>query len=94
MTEPDTTLDLIAAQFTRHDVAKSGKGYAILDRRTADTVARLRAIPNTDRFELFYWSNSKGRWTTFGNFGRMKLMLESAREIIENDPMFRVARYR
>jgi hypothetical protein len=94
MTEPDTTLDLIAAQFTRHDVAKSGKGYAILDRRTADTIARLRPIPDTDRFELFYWSNTKGRWTTFGNLGRMKLMLESAREIIENDPMFRVARYR
>ena len=94
MTEPDSTLDLIAAQFTHHDVAKSGKGYAILDRRTADTIARLRPIPNTDRFELFYWSNTKGRWTTFGNFGRMKLMLESAHEIVENDPMFRVARYR
>ena len=94
MTEPDITLDLIAAQFKRHDVAKSGKGYAILDRRTADTIARLRPIPDTDRFELFYWSNAKGRWTTFGNLGRMKLMLESAREIIENDPMFRVARYR
>ena len=92
--EPDPMLDLIAAQFTRHDVAKSGKQYAILDRRTADTIARLRPIPDTDRFELFYWSNTKGRWTTFGNLGRMKLMLESAREIIENDPMFRVARYR
>jgi len=86
MTEPDIILDLIAAQFKRHDVAKSGKGYAILDRRTADTIARLRPIPDTDRFELFYWSNA--------NLGRMKLMLESAREIIENDPMFRVARYR
>jgi len=80
--KPDPTLDLIAAQFTRHDVAKAGKEYAIL------------AIPDTDRFELFYWSNLKGRWTTFGNFGRMKLMLESALEIVENDPMFRVARYR
>jgi hypothetical protein len=92
--EPDPMLDLIAAQFTRHDVAKSGKQYAILDRRTADTIARLRPIPDTDRFELFYWSNARGRWTTFGNLGRMKLMLESVREIIENDPMFRVARYR
>ena len=92
--EPDPMLDLIAAQFTRHDVAKSGKQYAILDRRTADTIAQLRPIPDTDRFELFYWSNTKGRWTTFGNLGRMKLMLESAREIVENDPMFHVARYR
>ena len=50
--------------------------------------------PDTDRFELFYWSNVKGRWTTFGNLGRMKLMLESAHEIVENDPMFRVPRSR
>jgi hypothetical protein len=92
--EPDPMLDLIAAQFTRHDVAKSGKQYAILDRRTADTIARLRPIPDTDRFELFYWSSTKGRWTTFGNLGRMKLMLESAQEIVENDPMFRVTRCR
>jgi hypothetical protein len=46
--------------------------------------------PDTDRFELFYWSNVKGRWTTFGNLGRMKLMLVSAHKIVENDPMFRV----
>jgi hypothetical protein len=92
--KPDPALDLIAAQFTRHDVAKAGKEYAILDRSTADTIARLRPIPDTDRFELFYWSNTKGRWTTFGNFGRMKLMLESVHEIVENDPMFRVARHR
>jgi hypothetical protein len=32
--------------------------------------------------------------TTFGNLGRMKLMLESAHEIVENDPMFRVPRSR
>ena len=55
---------------------------------------RLRPIPDTDRFELFYWSNVKGRWTTFGNLGRMKLMLESAHEIVENDPMFRLPRGR
>ena len=46
------------------------------------------------RFELFYWSNVKGRWTTFGNLGRMKLMIESAHEIVENDPMFRIPRAR
>jgi len=92
--KPDPMLDLIAAQFTRHGVAISGKQYAIRDRRTADTVARLRPIPDTDRFELLYWSNTKGRWTTFGNFGRMKLTLESAQEIVESDAMFRGARYR
>jgi hypothetical protein len=94
MTKPDATLALIAARFTRYDVKKSGKGYAIIDRRTANPIARLCPIPKTDRFELFYWSNTKGRWTTFGNLGRMKLMLESAHEIVENDPMFRVPRYR
>ena len=92
MSKPDPTLAQIAAQFTRHSVEKSGGAYLILDRLTANAVARLRPIPDTDRFELFYWSNLKGRWTTFGNLGRMKLMLENAQEIVENDPMFRISR--
>ena len=90
MSEPDQTLDRIAARFTRHKVEKSRNGYSIIDRRTSNPIARLRPIPDTDRFELFYWSNAKGRWTTFGNMGRMKLMLESAHEIVENDPMFHI----
>ena len=92
MAKPDPTLAQIAAQFTHHDIEKSGGGYLVIDPRTSNPVARLRPIPNTDRFELFYWSNVKGRWTTFGNMGRMKLMLTSAYEIVENDPMFRVPR--
>jgi hypothetical protein len=91
MSKPDSTLDLIAAWFTGHDVEKS---YTPIDRRTSRAAARLRPIPDTDRFELFYWSNTKGRWTTFGNLGRMKLMLDSAHEIVENDPMFRIPRSR
>jgi hypothetical protein len=94
MAEPDATLNLIAAQFTRYNVEKSGGRYVIVDCRTADPVARLRPIEGTDRFELFYWSNVKERWTTFGNMGRMKLTLESAHEIVEGDPMFRVPRSR
>jgi hypothetical protein len=90
MTKPDPTLAAIAARFTRHDVEKSGSNYTIVERRTSNPVARLRPIPDTDRFELFYWSNAKGRWTTFGNLGRMKLMIESAHEIVENDPIFRI----
>jgi len=39
--------------------------YVIVDRRTSNPIARLRPIPDTDRFELFYWSNVKGRWRTF-----------------------------
>jgi len=90
MTKPDLALSQIAARFTRHDVEWSRGAFMIIDRRTANPIARLRPIPDTDRFELFYWSNAKGRWTTFGNLGRMKLMLESAREIVESDPMFRI----
>jgi hypothetical protein len=89
MTQPEPTLALIAAQFTHHDVKKSGSGYTLIDRRTANPVARLRPIKGTDRFELFYWSNRNARWKTFGNMGHMKLMLDSAREIVESDPMFR-----
>ncbi len=91
MSKPDPVLAQIAAQFSRHDVAKSGAAYLILDRRNARPIARLRPIPGTDRFELFYWSIAKNRWTTFGNLGRMKLLLESAREIVDNDPMFRAS---
>jgi hypothetical protein len=94
MTKTDPTLAQIAGQFTRYDVEKSGGGYMILDRRSSKPVARLRLIPGTDRFELFYWSNIKGRWRTFGNLGRLKLMLESAHEIVETDPMFRIPRSR
>ena len=92
MTKPDLALSQIAARFTRHDVEWSRGAFMIIDRRTANPIARLRPIPDTDRFELFYWSNVKGRWTTFGNLGRMKLMLESAHEIVESDPMFRIPR--
>jgi len=94
MSTPDPTLDLIAARFTGHDVEKSGNGYTLIDRHTSQAAARLRPIPDTDRYELFYWSNTKGRWTIFGNLGRMKLMLDSAHEIVENDPMFRIPRSR
>ena len=94
MTTLDLALSQIAARFTRHDVEWSRGAFMIIDRRTANPIARLRPIPDTDRFELFYWSNVKGRWTTFGNLGRMKLMLESAHEIVESDPMFRIPRGR
>ena len=94
MTKPDLALSQIAARFTRHDVEWSCRAFMIIDRRTANPIARLRPIPDTDHFELFYWSNVKGRWTTFENLGRMKLMLESAHEIVESDPMFRIPRGR
>jgi hypothetical protein len=92
MARPDPALAQIAARFNTFDIEPSRGGYTMIDRRTSNPIARLRPIPSTDRFELFYWSNSKGRWTTFGNMGRMKLMLESAHEIVENDPTFRIPR--
>jgi hypothetical protein len=92
MKQNDPILGKIVAQFTNFEVEPSRGGYTIVDRRTAGPIARLRPIADTDRFELFYWSNVKGRWTTFGNMGRMMLMLKSAHEIVENDPMFRLSR--
>ena len=92
MPHTDPTLAKIVAQFTNFGVEPSRGAYTIVDRRTSNPIARLRPIPDTDRFELFYWSNIKGRWTTFGNMGRMKLMLKSAHEIVENDPVFRTPR--
>ena len=94
MTKPDPTLAQIAARFTRHNVEKSGGAYTILDRRTSNPVARLRLVLDADRFELLYWSNVKNRWASFGNLGRMKLTIESAHEIVENDPVFRIPRNR
>jgi hypothetical protein len=43
-----------------HDVEWSRGAFMIIDRRTANPIARLPPIPETDRFELFYWSNVKG----------------------------------
>ena len=60
MTKPDPALAEIAAQFTRYDVEWSRGAYVIIDRRTANPFARLRPIPDTDRFELFYLV--KYRW--------------------------------
>ena len=89
-TTPDPILARIAHQFAGYGVEKSAGGYLIADPRAATAVARLRPIPDTDRFELFYWSNRIGRWKTFGNLGGMKLVLESAHEIVETDPMSRI----
>jgi hypothetical protein len=94
MVKSDTTLAQIAARFARHNVEWNRGAYVIIDRGAAHPIGRLRPIPDTDRFELFYWSTVKERWTTFGNLGRMKLRLDSAHEIVESDPMFRIQRSR
>jgi hypothetical protein len=94
MTKTDPTLVQIAAKFAKFDVEPGRGGDVIIDRRTASPMARLRPIPDTGRFELFYWSNLKERWTIFGNFGHMKRTLERAHEIVESDPMFSISRRR
>jgi len=52
-------------------------------------VARLKPLPGTDRFELFYWSAVRERWKTFGDFGRLALELDAAAAIVRDDPIFR-----
>jgi hypothetical protein len=57
MIKPAPRFAEIAAQFMRHDIEWSRGAYMIIDRRTANPIARLRPILDTDRFELSYWSN-------------------------------------
>jgi hypothetical protein len=83
MMQTDPTLAKIAAV---HQIRHHAKSRRLHDRRPRHLEPDRAAAP------IFYWSNVKGRWTTFGNMGRMKLILKSAHEIVENDPMFRVSR--
>lgn len=92
MTAPDPTRAQIAAKFTAFDVRKSRGGYTLIERRSDKPIARLKPIPNTDRFELFYWSLVRERWKTFGDFGPMRLTLDSAHEIVQAEPVFRFKR--
>ena len=55
---------------------------------------QIRPIPNTDRFELLYLVKYRWPLAYVWQLWAMKLMLESAREIVESDPMYRVPRDR
>ena len=90
MTEADPTLASIAAKFPGLEVAKSRGGYTLIDRATDTPLARLKPIPQTDRFELFYWSLVRERWRTFGDFGRLTLTLDRAHEIFRNEAVFHI----
>jgi hypothetical protein len=90
MSPPDPILARIAARFDGLDVARSRGGYILHDRRTGRSVARLKPIPDTDRFELFYWSLITEGWRTFGDFGRLKLTLDRAHEIFHAEEIFRI----
>ena len=94
MTEPDPTLAAIAATFGDLDVVKSRGGYTLVDPRSGAPLARLKPFPQSDRYELFYWSSMRGRWRTFGDFGRLKLTLERAHEIFHAEAIFRIQKRR
>lgn len=89
MAKVDPVLTEIITRFDRFEVAKGRGGYALLDRRSRAPLARLKPFPQSEKFELFYWSLAAERWRTFGPFGPMKLTLDEIQEIIENEPMFR-----
>ena len=88
MTEPDLTLGMIATMFHDLAVAKSRGGYTLVDPHSGTSLARLKPIPDSDRFELFYWSDMRGRWRTFGDFRRLRLTLERANEVFRAEPIF------
>ena len=88
MTETDPILGMITAMFRDLAVAKSRGGYTLVDPHSGTPLARLKPIPQSDRFELFYWSNMRGRWRTFGDFGRLRLTLERANEVFRAEPIF------
>jgi hypothetical protein len=88
MSEPDPILGLIATTFHDLDVARSRGGYTLVDPHSGTPLARLKPFPQSDRFELFYWSDIRGRWRTFGDFGPLRLTLERANEVFRAEPIF------
>jgi hypothetical protein len=90
MTEPDLILATLATMFADLEVVKSRGGYTLVDPRSGAPLARLKPFPQSDRFELFYWSDMRGRWRTFGDFGRLRLTLEPAHEIFREETIFHV----
>ena len=59
--------------------------YTLIDPRSCTPLARLKPFPQSDRYELFYWSDMRGRWRTFGDFGRLRLTLERAHETFREE---------
>lgn len=89
MVASDPVLAAIAGRFAPLEIAKSRGGYTLHEPRSGTPLARLKPIPDSDRFELLYWSQVRGRWRTFGDFGRMRLTLDDAHELVITEPLFR-----
>jgi len=85
LSEPDPALAMITATFTDLDVVKSRGGYTQVDPRSGTPIARLKPIPQSDRFKLSCWSDMRGRWRKFGDFGRLRPTIERAREIFREE---------
>jgi len=92
MAQSDPTLTAIAAMFAGLEVVKSRGGYNLLDPSNGVALARLKPFPDSDRFELFYWSLMHDRWRTFGGFGPLRLTLERAHEIFREETIFHTRR--
>ena len=88
MAESDPILGLIATMFHDLDVTKSRGGYTLADPHSGTALARLKPIPQSDRFELFYCSEMRGHWRTFGDFGCLRLTLERANEVFRAEHIF------
>ena len=88
MIEPDPILGMVATMFHDLDVTKSRGGYTLVELLSGTPLARLKPIPQSDRFELFCWSDMRARRRTFGDFGQLRLTLERANELFRADPMF------
>jgi hypothetical protein len=88
MPRVDPLLEQIVARFRGLAVVKSRGGYTLYEERSGHPVARLKPIPQSDHFELFYGSLTRERWRTFGDFGRLALTLEKAHEIVTNEAIF------
>src|SRR4051794_20107797 len=60
MTASDPQLAEIVTRFETFEVQAGRGGYTLRHRASHAAVARLRPIPDSDRFELFHWSAVRG----------------------------------
>jgi hypothetical protein len=90
MSSPDPNVTKIAQAFKGLDVFKARGSYTLRERGAKRPAARLKPIPDTDRFELFYWSLAKQGWRTFGDFGRLRPPSNAPTEIFHAEHIFRI----
>ena len=75
---PDSSSNLRHIQ-PKSDVMKQTSPENTQFPRSGIPLARLKPFPQSDRYELFYWSDMRGRWRTFDGFGRLRLTGQNAR---------------